>query len=324
MPVRKSRYIQHPPNAIQIELTEGCNLSCSFCGINGIRESKGGPYNFLDINDAAKIALGIKAVGWNPRIEFAMHGEPTMNPNYLAIVAAFRAVLPRTHLMMTSNGIGFLKRPGINRRINELMDVGLNVLLLDDYQGIMIVKKIREGYDGPYPVYEYPDNRWGNPHRRRKFDVHDIVVVQDIASATSGNHSKLNNHAGSASPKNYNADGKRCAKPFREMSIRWNGAVSICCNDWRGEYKCGNVCMEPIDDVWQSPAFVVARKKLYHGERDFGPCNGCDALSYRVGFLPDYKGLDKLPRANKRDKEIISEALRGKSFSIPILRPWEK
>ena len=31
---------QQPPFCIQIELTEGCNLACSFCGIAGIRDNK--------------------------------------------------------------------------------------------------------------------------------------------------------------------------------------------------------------------------------------------------------------------------------------------
>ena len=31
---------QQPPFCIQIELTEGCNLACSFCGIAGIRDNE--------------------------------------------------------------------------------------------------------------------------------------------------------------------------------------------------------------------------------------------------------------------------------------------
>ena len=37
---------QDAPNAIQIELVEGCNLACSFCGIQAIRDNKAdGPQN---------------------------------------------------------------------------------------------------------------------------------------------------------------------------------------------------------------------------------------------------------------------------------------
>ena len=37
---------QSPPFCIQIELTEGCNLACSFCGIAHIRDNEyNGPEN---------------------------------------------------------------------------------------------------------------------------------------------------------------------------------------------------------------------------------------------------------------------------------------
>ena len=38
--------MQEPPFCIQFELTEGCNLACSFCGIQGIRDNGAhGPSN---------------------------------------------------------------------------------------------------------------------------------------------------------------------------------------------------------------------------------------------------------------------------------------
>ena len=41
-----SNLYQDPPNAIQVEFVEGCNLACSFCGIQSIRENEAdGPNN---------------------------------------------------------------------------------------------------------------------------------------------------------------------------------------------------------------------------------------------------------------------------------------
>ena len=98
-------YEQSSPYCIQIELTEGCNLQCPFCGIQGIREAGNSspPYKWLTVDNADLIAQQIAQSGGNPRIEMAMHGEPTMNPNYSEIVQVFRNRLPKTHLLMTSN-----------------------------------------------------------------------------------------------------------------------------------------------------------------------------------------------------------------------------
>ena len=87
----QSNNYQDPPNSIQIELAEGCNLACSFCGIQSIRENgadgpdnthgkASAPYKYLSIERAKSICARIKEAGWNPRLEFAMHGEPTMHP----------------------------------------------------------------------------------------------------------------------------------------------------------------------------------------------------------------------------------------------------
>jgi radical SAM protein with 4Fe4S-binding SPASM domain len=327
---------QPPPFCIQIELTEGCNLACSFCGIAAIRDNgangpenirgkNSSPYKFLTLNLTTFIAKELIKVKekykWNPRIEMAMHGEPTMNPEYKQIVEIFRKYLPTTHLQMTTNGSGLL-RGDLTLNIDSLMDCGLNVLLLDNYEGINICDKVEEGYLGNHPILKYPKDKKANPHRRRRSIDHDIVITQDIVVASKGNHATLNNHAGSSFPKNNRAEGKRCAKVFREMSIRWDGNVAICCNDWPGFYRCGHVS-EGFEKLWQNKMFRAARKKLYHGERNFGPCNGCDALSYRPGLLPDLKGQKEYERANEHDNRIIEYALKEGPYSTAIPRPWE-
>ena len=327
-----SNYYQDPPNAIQIELVEGCNLACSFCGIQSIRENgadgpedihgkASAPYKNLSLNDAKAIAEAIKKSGWNPRLEFAMHGEPTMHPICAEIIRQFRMILPKAPMMMTSNGGGLLK--DTEESVNRLMDAGLNVLFLDNYDRIKIVDKIKERYNGPHPVYEYPADRAANPHRRRKVTQHDIVVGMDLTLATSGTHAQVSNHAGNAFPLNHEQDGKRCAKPFREMSIRWDGNVAICCNDWVGWYKCGNVLETPLEEIWQGDAFHAARTKLYHGQRDFGPCNGCDNTTLRNGLLPDRMGREELPEPTQETETAIENALSGGTYTPRVKKHYD-
>ena len=319
-----SNHYQDPPNAMQIELTEGCNLACSFCGIQSIRENDAdgpsnihgrasAPYRYMTIELARELCTKIKQAGWNPRLEFAMHGEPTMHPFFIDMIRLFRQELPKTPLMMTSNGGGLLR--DTEKSVNQLMEAGLNVLFLDNYDRIKIVDKIQERYTGPYPVYQYPSDRNANPHRRRKVTEHDIVVGLDLTLATAGTHAQVSNHAGNAFPLNHTQDGKRCAKPFREMSVRWNGKIAICCNDWPGWYKCGSVMEQTLEEIWQGEAFHAAREKLYHGQRDFGPCNGCDNTTLRNGLLPDRMGRKALPEPTKETETAIKQALSGGTYT---------
>lgn len=312
---------QPPPFSIQVELTEGCNLRCSFCGLNGIR-GKENNYKFATTDTILNIARQIRDLKWNSRVEFAMHGEPSVHPLMIALLRDFRRIVgSRIHMMMTSNGAGFVKAPNIT--IDAALE-SLNVLALDWYENVQLVPKIMDTYQGEYTIRHYPADQSANPHRRRKPGEHDFVVIQDIAKAEKGTHASLNNHAGSGGPPNDNAKGKRCAKPFRELSVRWDGSISICCNSWLGIFKCGNVNEMTMEQIWHGPEMRAARRKLYHGQRDFGDCKGCDALSYRPGLLPDQRGKLSLPLPTKADESVIAKACSGVSYTKPVLRPWDQ
>lgn len=330
------KYRQEAPFAVQIELVEGCQLRCPFCALNGIR-GKENNFKFMTEKTLAKTLSQIVDAGWNPRIEFAMHGEPTMHPDYVGMIALARTCAPKLQLMLTSNGGGILRKPGAAENIRALFDAGLNILALDDYEGVRIVDKIVEALYADQKtldyleqqhnlaIYRYPDDPEGNPHKRRRLSDRVLTIIRDISTVEKGKgtHSLLNNHAGVGAPPNNRGQGKRCAKPFRELSVRWDGNIAICCNDFRGVYKCGNIVKDGLDAVWNGDAMVAARKKLYHGMRDFGPCKGCDAISYRVGFLPDKLGKQTLPKPSKYDLQVIEKACAGSSYTKPVLRPWE-
>lgn len=314
-------YKQDPPFCIQVELSEGCNLYCDFCGLQGIRKQENKNFKFMTIKTATNLANEIARLEWSARIEFAMHGEPTMNPNKETILKIFRRALPDSQLMMTSNGGGLLGHKAIER----LFESGLNVLAIDCYEYVKIGDKLKKRkYNEDINVHHYPENLGASPHKRWSKTESNLIFVKDISSSNEGNHATLNNHAGAAFPPNNKAQGKRCAKPFREISVRWDGNIAICCNDWRGEYKCGSVNKTPLDKIWNGKAFNSARRYLYHGMRDFAPCQGCDALSYRIGLLPDKKGRSSLPKPQSNDRKNVREAIEGRPFTPPVKRPWEK
>ena len=320
-------YEQEAPFAVQVEFSEGCNLYCNFCGLQGIREQKAKNYRFMTARTANRIASQLAEAGWNARIEFAMHGEPTMNPKLVNLVRIFRHHLPRNQLMMTSNGGGIVKSP--TALLTALFEAGLNVYALDAYEYVNLAPKIMEDVsqhnDFYFEVRYYPDDKDASPHKRWPHTAKVLIHVQDISVADEGNHSMLNNHCGAGSPPLAESMNARCAKPFREMSFRWDGRVAICCNDWRGVYKIGSIHDNSLTDLWLSERMNAARTMLYHGRRDLlSPCDICDAKSYRVGLLPDKKGLIELDEPTKDDKRIAREAASGDPYTTPVKREWEK
>lgn len=326
---------QEPPFAIQIELVEGCNLYCDFCGLQGIREQKDKTFKMMDRSTALSIAEQIQDAGWNSRIEFAMHGEPTMHECYADMVTIFRRWLPKHQLMMTSNGGGLLRPPGVVANLNALFDAGLNVFAFDAYEYVKIKDKVdaalfTDAHNwatglNTFDVHRYPDEREFSPHNRYGHKARKFIRVQDISVAAKGTHSTLNNHTGCGSPPLEHATTQRCAKPFREMAIRWDGNVAICCNDWRGIYKCGNVVRDGLEAVWNGPEFTSARRYLITGNRiAVFPCAVCDAKSYRVGLLPDKKGQVTLPAPTAQDRLIVIQATKGDPYTQPVKRDYEQ
>lgn len=324
-------YLQDPPFCVQIELVEGCTLSCEFCGINGIREKAG---NFKFMTDETVIRVGMQLAevirdhGWNPRIEFAMHGEPSMHPNLVHVIGALRKFLPKQNMVLFSNGSGFIKAPWM---MDQLLNAGLNAIGLDAYEHVNIVPRLMALYkqhhsaedeDDGFPIFYYPQQKEHSLHVGKRKVPKSIVVIQDISKADDGNHSSLNTHCGGGMepPATITA---RCAKPFRELAIRWDGNVAICCNDFRGVYKVGNIHHIPLHELWNHPYFNAARRILMTGDRHFAPCASCNAKSMRVGLLPDKMGKVKMEPPSEQDWEDVKKAAFGDPFTPPVRRSWE-
>lgn len=324
------KFKQEAPFAIQIEFVEGCNLYCDFCGLQGIRGAKDKTFKEMSHSTAINIAHQIMELGWNPRIEFAMHGEPTMHSEYAKMVRGFRKYLPNQQLMMTSNGGGLLRPPGVVDNLTELFDAGLNIFAFDAYEYVKIKEKVDAQLDAAkhlkFDVHRYPDEPEFSPHTRYGHKARMFIRIKDISIAEKGTHSVLNNHTGCGSKPLREPLVARCAKPFREMSIRWDGNVAICCNDWRGVFKVGNVLDGPhgIAGVWHSARLDSARRYLMKGDRaSVFPCTVCDAKSHRVGLLPDKKGQTKMRDPDERDMAKVTEALAGNPYTEPVLRDYE-
>lgn len=319
---------QDAPFTIQIELSEGCNVKvprsdgtkglCEACGLNAIRAGVG-DYKFMTVATAEAVAKQIGAAHWTSQLLFAMHGEPSMNPHMREIIAVFRRYLPGAYMVMLTNGGGFIKED----RLNGVFKAGLNVLAFDDYEGAGLVERVPFEL-ADYPIRHYPSDKEANPHHRTKKQY--IVLIDDIKTATKGNHSTLNNHAGSGMAPNQDFWGKKCAKPFREIGVRWDGTVSGCCVDWRNLVEVGNTNETPIEELWNGPVFQAMRRILINGDRkEIELCSGCDHPSYRVGLLPDKFGKQTLPMWTDEDVSTVANAGKRQKTVVKFYpRTWHK
>ena len=321
-------YKQHPPFMIEIEPTEGCNLGCSFCGLRGIREKGTKPWNFMTTKDAKIIATKIRESGWNSRICFCGHGEPTLNPDLLEIIKIFRKELPKNKFQLICNGYGFKHKIfDIRKFLDVLEEIKFNDVVFDVYSengDWTAIENVLDKYDvKAIGIYGESFNYAGKGMRVALYpiDVDDKVKILR----------KMDNHCGAAAPQDYSEKtvNKRCEKPFRYLFIRWNSFVCLCCDDFRGQYKIGSVLdYDKIDDLWNSSAFQAARIMLYSSShRKLKPCYGCNYHSIRPGLLPDTSGKDKevMPKElSEKVQKIFKENYNEKGSTTIVIRKWEK
>jgi len=350
MTERRKYRTQEPPYNLALELVKGCSAACHFCAMQAIQERPGRGYKFMEKNTLISIMEQVKDLKWHCRVGFAMRGEPSEHPYLAEMVAVVRAYMPKTHMVMLSNGSGFMHKPGPVENITNVFNAGLSVLGLDDYQGLKWVEKIMNAlsehgrlHSGVrhklgFTYYDYPRDPRGNPHLsvvelgngetvRRRRGEHTLVKIRDIslesADEKRGNHNKLSNFAGLAFPPNDKMAGKRCHQPFRQMVVHWDGNVPICCGTWDSPYNCGNVLSEGVDACWQSNAMGAAREMLIRGRREFNPCKGCDSRSFRVGLLPNSKGKGRLHTPDEQTFSDIEAALAGGPRDKIVRVPWQ-
>lgn len=318
-------YRQQPPYTIQIEPTEGCNLGCSFCGLQGMKHNGKTPWNFMTIDTAAEIARKIAYAHWTAKIIFAMHGEPTLNKNLFEIISTFRTYLPNNIFHIISNGRGFVHTAGITptEYCRKLFDVGINHILLDNYSPDGDWSKVIADVGDKFTV-RYLGQEKTPMFRSDK--GRDIIVLPSIETTKISLVRNLKNHCGAAFPLDDSFNDKRCAVPFREMSFRYDGNVAICCDDFRGRYFIGNIKdYAKIDDLWNNERFQAARVMLYNAQRSFSPCKGCTSVSMRVGLLPDKLGKDTLEPISE-EIDLFTQAVGEEGYlsRTIVKRPWEK
>jgi len=275
------------PWSVQVELVEGCQRRCQMCGI-GVLGLAPDEYNYMEPALARRIARMIaRQWGGRPRVEFAMHGEPLLHPKVLPVLTEFRAALPQTSLTVITNGLELIDRWAAWARD---LSGRINVLAVDLYKpyGDGLRREIEANPAGWAVLDLYADG--AIPWRRHSPGTKAVILIDDImAPPRKAAQRRVTNQGGNSGciPPVDEPLAAVCTRPFRELAIRWDGKVGICCDDWRLECYCGNAAEQDLAAIWRGPTFVAARRLLRGKHRAFAPCRYCDVGSgTRPGLLP--------------------------------------
>jgi len=286
------------PWSVQVELVAGCQLRCPFCGINALPWDRD-YFQYMEIADVVRVASQIRNLNPNPRIEFALRGEPLKHPRLVQALQLFRKILPDAQLLVVSNGVELLGQKD-GQFITSLYRAGLNILLLDCYRPYgERLRKIVKSWNVAARHHNIGGGFW--PWINHGAKERHLVFSPDLRDAESRG---IMNHAGNApigrTPRPLE---KTCPNPWREVVIHVDGNMPICCMDFGCEYKLGNVFEQDIRAIWFGEKAVSARKMLRYKKRWFTPCCRCDGPS------PGRNKAIALPEApTGLDMEIVRRA----------------
>lgn len=275
---------RHTPYTIKIELVRGCSMRCPFCAITTM-PWKDEAYCYMSEEVYNNILDDL--VEWRPkvRVEFAERGEQTFHPNLLEYVKLLRLKLPKAQLTITSNGDMIRRVDDFVVWVDELLNAGVNVMMLDCYN-TKRYRTMKELFPDAKLFYE--DNF--HPYR---YISPKIMVVLLVDGTHKKNHKirRWHNAAGSVDIDKAEKAGyiintvdapmnSMCVRPFREMEIHYDGTVTLCCNDWKEDCIIGNVMDLELAALWQD--MDEQRKLLLGKRRDL--LSPCDVCSERAGF----------------------------------------
>ena len=287
------------PWSSQIELTFGCDDRCPMC-YSQVLSKPPKEYDFMSIHTANTISTKMRDSGWdNIRLEFAMRGEPTLNPNFHKIIRLFHKKLPHSQIMVTTNG-----NHSTPQFIKKFFNAGGNILMIDCYHK-NIEKRRWELEECGFKVVDFYEDDFNPYHRHNPLKTHIVCLVDDIKINNKKDMKKiLCNHGGNVDYDKISKYGvyplnepleKKCTKPFREIVFFYDGTIPLCCEDANGDYYLSNVHMiSNLDSFWKNNLKLNnARLLLYNKRRNFPPCEYCDYFGgMRQGFLPKMKKLD--------------------------------
>ncbi|KKN43515.1 hypothetical protein LCGC14_0702380 [marine sediment metagenome] len=284
------------PYNIKMELVEGCNRACTFCGIHAIGNPK--TKKFVEISLVASIIKSLRY--WlgeekKIRIEFAGHGEPTLHPKLYQIIRMFREGLPKAQLQLTTNGYALLKH-GPNAG-DKLFQMGLNILMVDMYTKQEELLEVCKGVSAN--LEEYYEKGSINPYYYNGYEFATVLIVDDLSTSNKKKIQRvILNSAGNGNFTLLKKFGvyplrhplqKKCFRPFRDLTIAYNGDILICCLDYRHEFVAGKFKGDRngLKEIWEGKAFNAVRWLLQTKQRVFRPCYKCDYNGgFRLGLLP--------------------------------------
>ena len=238
-------------STIEIETINRCNGECDFCPVNRYDDTR--EFKLMSENLFYDIIHQLRDIQYDGRMQLFSNNEPLMDKRIFEFAKYAKEQLPNNHFSFFTNGTL------LNLEKFKKLIPYCDTFCVDVY------------YDNPKnkfpknitPIIEYClENE----------ELQNKVIFQFI-----NKHAIRNNRGGnSKNRKNVYHLKTSCLLPFKQMIIRPDGKLSLCCNDPKGCFTLGDLTKESVIEAWRNEKYTHIRNLLQKAREEVKMCKYCD------------------------------------------------
>lgn len=238
---------------VEIETVNRCNGTCEFCPVSKMHDSR----EYLEMSERLfqDIIEQLAEINYNGKLALFSNNEPFLDKNIIQKHKYAREKLPNAKMHLFTNGTLLT----VDKFV-EIMKY-LDELIIDNYQQDLKLIK---------PCKEIESYCMTHPEYRRKVTI-VLRKPKEILSTRGGDAPNRR--------EKVSYGNARCILPYKQLIIRPDGKVSLCCNDPLGKNTLGDLTKSNILDVWNNDRFKMVRECLYEGRAKWKHCEYCDHFS---------------------------------------------
>lgn len=288
------------PNRVTVELTNRCNISCTFCH-RQVYDMDLGDMSadlFKKIIDEMAEHLPIKLVPF-------FRGEPLLHPQFMELMqyAKKKGIGP---IQVFSNGLAFDKRVS-----EDIIEAGVDFISfsLDTLdEEIYKVSRVHGKLEQSIENVKYLSSLCKKYAAMGKKVPQIQVSTVDLEVYKAGQkefvefwepfvdtvriYEEHDENGGFVDPEvakalSFLSERKPCRKLFTDMIIYWDGSAALCNYDWDNNVNIGNVKDSSIKEVWNSSVYENLRAMHNSGNIDGNiMCSKCE--HWKADYLENH------------------------------------
>lgn len=238
-------------SSIELEVINRCNGECPFCPVNRHVD----PRKTIKMDEKLfrKIIDELSELEYSGRLALHSNNEPFLDSRIIQFAKYAREKLPKAFIYMYTNG---------------------TLLTLDKFIEIIpyLNRMVIDNYDDELKLHENAKIIDQYCKKDGKLDKKVEIHVRKI-------HEVLKTRGGQA-PNNDKSRtlNMSCVLPFKQLIIRPDGKISLCCNDALGKYTMADLSKMTLKEAWYSERYKKLRKKLRKSRARIRLCRYCDTL----------------------------------------------